>query len=72
MAGSIDFMSAGMSGEMPILQSGGLIALPESKPQRTPALPNVPTTIEQGFPDSDYYYWMGMLVPSKTPRAIID
>jgi tripartite-type tricarboxylate transporter receptor subunit TctC len=72
MAGRIDFMCAGMSGVLPFLQSGGLIALAVSTPQRTRALPNVPTTIEQGFPDSDYNYWMGMLVPSKTPRAIVD
>jgi tripartite-type tricarboxylate transporter receptor subunit TctC len=72
MAGRIDFMCAGMSGVLPFLQSGGLIALAVSTPQRTRALPNVPTTIEQGFPDSDYNYWMGMLAPSKTPRAIVD
>jgi tripartite-type tricarboxylate transporter receptor subunit TctC len=72
MAGRIDFMCAGMSGVLPFLQSGGLIPLAVSMPQRSRALPNVPTTIEEGFPDSDYNYWMGMLAPSRTPRAIID
>ena len=32
----------------------------------------MPTTIEAGYPDSDYTYWNGLLVPAKTPRAIID
>jgi tripartite-type tricarboxylate transporter receptor subunit TctC len=32
----------------------------------------VPTTIEAGFPDSDYTYWNAVLVPAKTPRAIVD
>ena len=35
-------------------------------------LPDVPTTIEAGYPDSDYTFWNGMLVPAKTPRAIVD
>ena len=39
-----------------------------STPKRSPALPDVPTTLEAGFADSDYNYWMGMFVPAKTPR----
>jgi hypothetical protein len=30
----------------------------------------VPTTLEAEFANSDYNYWMGILVPSKTPRDI--
>ena len=29
-------------------------------------------TLEAGFKDSDYTFWNGMLVPAKTPRAIVD
>ena len=32
----------------------------------------MPTTTEAGFPDSDYNFWNGLLVPAKTPRPIID
>ena len=39
--------------------------------QRSSALPDVPTTIEAGYPDSDYTFWNGMLVPAKTPPEII-
>jgi tripartite-type tricarboxylate transporter receptor subunit TctC len=35
-------------------------------------LPDVPSTIEAGLPDSDYTYWMGLFVPAKTPPAIIE
>ena len=38
---------------------------------RSTALPDVPTTIEAGYPNSDYTFWNGMLAPAKTPRAII-
>jgi tripartite-type tricarboxylate transporter receptor subunit TctC len=32
----------------------------------------VPTTLEAGFPNSDYTVWVGMFAPAKTPRSIID
>jgi tripartite-type tricarboxylate transporter receptor subunit TctC len=31
----------------------------------------VPTTLEAGYPDSDYNFWMGSYLPAKTPRPII-
>ena len=40
--------------------------------RRSPALGEVPTTTEAGFPDSDYTFWNGLLAPAKTPRPIID
>jgi tripartite-type tricarboxylate transporter receptor subunit TctC len=39
--------------------------------KRSAALPGVPTTIEAGFPDSEYNFWIGMFVPVKTPGAVI-
>jgi tripartite-type tricarboxylate transporter receptor subunit TctC len=35
-------------------------------------LPNVPTTLEAGFVNSDYMLWVGVFVPAKTPRDIIN
>ena len=32
----------------------------------------MPTTLEAGYADSDYSFWVGMLVPAKTPRDIVD
>ena len=40
-----------------------------STPKRSPALPDVPTSLEAGLHDSDYIFWMGLFVPAKTPRA---
>jgi tripartite-type tricarboxylate transporter receptor subunit TctC len=31
----------------------------------------VPTTVEAGVPCSDYNFWIGMMVPSKTPRTTL-
>jgi tripartite-type tricarboxylate transporter receptor subunit TctC len=72
MTGRVDFACMGISSALPLINEGKLLALAVSTPKRTQALPNVPTTIEAGFPDSDYNYWMGLLVPSKTPKDIVE
>jgi Tripartite tricarboxylate transporter family receptor len=51
---------------------GKLVALAVSTPQRSSALPDVPTTIEAGYKNSDYTFWTGLFVPAKTPREIVD
>jgi tripartite-type tricarboxylate transporter receptor subunit TctC len=40
--------------------------------KRSPALPDVPTLEEQGFPDFDTSLWFGLLAPARTPRPIIE
>ena len=40
--------------------------------QRAAALPDVPTTTEAGFVDSDYEFWVGAFAPSATSREIVD
>jgi tripartite-type tricarboxylate transporter receptor subunit TctC len=40
--------------------------------KRSALIPDVPTTIEAGYPDSDYNFWMGSYLPAKTPRPIIE
>jgi tripartite-type tricarboxylate transporter receptor subunit TctC len=72
MTGRVDFMCIGISSGLPLVREGKLLALAVNTPKRSIALPDVPTTIEAGYPDSDYIFWMGMLVPSKTSRAIVD
>ncbi|MGZ5139266.1 MAG: Bug family tripartite tricarboxylate transporter substrate binding protein, partial [Burkholderiales bacterium] len=60
------------SSAMPFITQGRLLALGVATRKRSSALPDVPTTIEAGYPDSDYTYWNGVLVPAKTPHAIVD
>jgi tripartite-type tricarboxylate transporter receptor subunit TctC len=71
-SGQVDFMSIGISSGMPFIRSGRLIPLAVSTLARSSALPDVPTTTEAGYPNSDYTFWNGMLVPAKTPREIVD
>jgi tripartite-type tricarboxylate transporter receptor subunit TctC len=35
-------------------------------------LPNVPTTVEAGFPNSEFNFWVGVLMASKTPAPIVE
>ena len=39
--------------------------------QRSAQLPNVPTVIESGFDGFDVDIWYGLIVPAKTPAAIV-
>ena len=72
MTGRVDFCFIGISSAIPFIKNGQLMALAVSMPKRSPALPDVPTTIELGFADSDYVFWNGMLAPAKTPRPIVN
>jgi tripartite-type tricarboxylate transporter receptor subunit TctC len=72
MTGRVDFMTIGTGSGLPLITSGRLLALAVCTRKRSSSLPEVPTTIEAGYPDSDYTFWNGLLVPAKTPRRIID
>lgn len=69
--GRVDFMSIGVSSGLPFIRSGRLIPLAVSTARRSSILPDVPTNEEAGFPNSDYTFWNGMLVPAKTPVDIV-
>ena len=47
-------------------------ALVVSAPKRTSLMPELPTTEEAGYPNSAYNFWVGALVPAKTPREIVN
>jgi tripartite-type tricarboxylate transporter receptor subunit TctC len=51
---------------------GKVLALAHGSPKRSTLMPNLPTTLELGFANSDYNFWVGALVSSKTPRPIVD
>ena len=71
MAGRIDFYFLPIAPALPMVADGKLMALAVSTPERAPALPNVPTTAEAGFPGASYLFWGGLFVPKKTPNSIV-
>jgi tripartite-type tricarboxylate transporter receptor subunit TctC len=72
IAGRADFYFCPLGTALPQIRSGNVLALAVSTPQRAPSLPDVPSTLESGYPDSDYSFWVGLFAPSKTPRDIVD
>jgi tripartite-type tricarboxylate transporter receptor subunit TctC len=72
LAGRVDFYYCPISTAIPLIRDGRLLALATSTPTRADALPEVPTSLEAGYPDSDYTVWYGVFMPAKTPPAIIE
>lgn len=72
MAGNIDMLYSSPAGPTSHVQSGKLRALGVTGTKRLPALPNVPTIGESGFPQfDDVTSWYGMVVPAATPKNIV-
>ena len=71
IGGRNDWFFAPLSSALPLIRDGKLLALAVSTPQRTPALPQVPTTLEAGIAGSDYTFWVGMIVASATPAPVV-
>lgn len=72
IAGRVDFYYSPIGLAQPFLKSDRLVALAVSSTTRSSALPDVPTTLEAGFPNTDYGVWIAMFAPARTPRAIVN
>jgi tripartite-type tricarboxylate transporter receptor subunit TctC len=72
LGGRIDFYFCPISTALPLIRDGRVLALVVSTPTRVSDLPDVPTSIEAGYPDSDTTIWFGVFMPAKTPRAIVE
>ena len=55
-----------------MVKSGKLRALAVSSRERSPALPDVPTVAEHGYPGYEVTFWTGFFVPKATPAPIIE
>jgi tripartite-type tricarboxylate transporter receptor subunit TctC len=72
MSGRVDFFFAPVSIVRSQINEGKLVGLAVNSPKRASALPEVLTTLEAGFANSDYPIWFGMFVPVKVHREIVD
>jgi tripartite-type tricarboxylate transporter receptor subunit TctC len=72
MAGRLDFYMSPAAPAMSLITGGKLQALAVASAKRGITLPDVPTTTEAGFANSDYEFWVGAFAPSATPRALVD
>ena len=72
IAGQIDFMCDQIPHAAPQVHAGTIKAFAIATPERSPALPQVPTTAEGGLPDFLASGWNAVFAPKGTPAAILE
>ncbi|MGQ0751175.1 MAG: tripartite tricarboxylate transporter substrate binding protein [Betaproteobacteria bacterium] len=72
LAGSIDMVFSNLPPAVPFVQEGRMRGIAITTAARSPVLPNVPTMIEAGVPNYDVASWFGVMVPAKTPAAVVE
>jgi tripartite-type tricarboxylate transporter receptor subunit TctC len=71
VAGNVQLVFADMVPAMPHLRAGRLRALAVTTAGRSPALPEVPTMAEAGFPGFRSGVWWAVTAPRGTPASIV-
>ena len=72
IAGRIDFAFLALGAALPLIRDGKLAALAVNSAARSSALPDVPTLRQAGFNDAEYPMWLGIFLPARAPRDIVD
>lgn len=70
LGGHLQFAGSSISSTAAMLKAGKVRALAVTSPRRNPALPDVPTVAELGYPEYGMVIYYGVLAPSGTPPAI--
>ena len=71
LGGQIDSVLDPITTNVTQLKAGSLRALAVSTPNRLPALPNIPTFAEMGFPKLTGSQWLGLSAPKGLPAPIV-
>lgn len=72
LAGHVDLACASTGLLGPHLSGGQTIPLCHGGRTRLPQFPDLPTVIEEGFPDFESVAWWGVFAPAGTPAPIIE
>ncbi len=72
LSGQVQLMFPSVISMYPYIKAGKLRVLAVFSPQRSAAIPDVPTTAEAGLPDLTASIWFGLLTSGNTPRAITE
>lgn len=71
LGGHIGMTASSPSAVSAHLKSGALRALVGTGAKRISAFPEVPTAVELGYKDAEFYIWIGLFAPANTPEAIV-
>ena len=72
IAGRVSMMLETVTNALALVKTGQLRALAVTTPQRSDAVPDLPTFAEAGLPGFAVSSWTGLFVPAGTPAAIIN
>ena len=72
LGGQVPSCFCAMPTSLPHIKAGKIRAIATTGPKRSPALPDVPTVAEQGFPGYEATNWYAFVAPAKTPAPIIE
>ena len=72
IGGQVDYMCDQIVNLVPQIQAGNIKAYAIGTPERSPALPDVPTTKEAGLPKFDVSAWNALFAPKDTPKEAVD
>src|SRR5450631_1300670 len=72
LGGQIDYECDPVLGTLSQVQAGAVKALAVAAKKRSPMLPDVPTSYEQGLPEFDCAPFYAVFAPSGTPQPVID
>ena len=71
IAGRYDYICTLSPTGKPLLEGNTVKGIAILQPKRSPEIPNLPSTAEQGLPDFDVSTWFGLFFPKGTPEPII-
>jgi tripartite-type tricarboxylate transporter receptor subunit TctC len=71
VGGQVDYMCDQIVNLVPQIQAGTIKAYAVALPKRSPALPDVPTTIEAGLPQYQVSAWNAIFAPKGTPPDVV-
>ena len=72
LGGHTPFAFVVLAPAVPQVKEGKLRGLAVLSTQRSPALPDVPTIAEAGFPGQEADTLLGVLAPARTPKEIVE
>jgi tripartite-type tricarboxylate transporter receptor subunit TctC len=72
IAGNVPVMFSSVTQTLTHVRSGRLKLLAVGAAKRSPAVPDVPTVAEAGYPGYEVYVWWGVVAPRGTPRPVMD
>jgi len=71
VAGQVEILFGSMPAVLPLAKGGRVRAIAVGTPKRSPALPDVPTVAESGFPGFDASLWLAVMTPAGVPAPVL-